>query len=64
VDSKPIKLEYFEEAYTTERWLVRIYKVLPLRNRTPGMKSRFKMEELKTFKPFESRWRPIEEAKI
>jgi len=27
---KDFKLTYFEEAYTSERWLVRIYKVLPL----------------------------------
>ena len=27
---KNFKLTYFEEAYTSERWLVRIYKVLPL----------------------------------
>lgn len=27
---KDIKLTHFEEAFTSERWLVRIYKVLPL----------------------------------
>lgn len=27
---KGFKLTHFEEAYTSERWLVRIYKVLPL----------------------------------
>jgi len=27
VGKKDIELKYLEEAYTTERWLVRIYKV-------------------------------------
>ncbi|CAI2387653.1 unnamed protein product [Moneuplotes crassus] len=27
VDSTPIKLKYFTEVYTTERWMLRIYKV-------------------------------------
>jgi dolichyl-diphosphooligosaccharide---protein glycosyltransferase len=31
--SKKIKLRYFEEAYTTEHWLVRIYRVKDVENR-------------------------------
>jgi len=28
IGNKDFKLNHFEEAYTTERWIVRIYKVL------------------------------------
>lgn len=31
IGNKDIKLEHLEEAYTTEHWLVRIYKVKPLK---------------------------------
>jgi dolichyl-diphosphooligosaccharide--protein glycosyltransferase len=30
-------LNFFEEAYTSERWLVRIYRVLPLTEMVPGL---------------------------
>ncbi len=30
IGNKNIKLKHFEEAFTSERWLVRIYRVLPL----------------------------------
>jgi len=30
---KKFDLKYFREAYTSSRWLVRIYEVLPLPNR-------------------------------
>jgi dolichyl-diphosphooligosaccharide--protein glycosyltransferase len=33
IGNKNIKLEHLEEAYTTEHWLVRIYKVKDLPNR-------------------------------
>ncbi|XP_072174191.1 dolichyl-diphosphooligosaccharide--protein glycosyltransferase subunit STT3B-like [Diadema setosum] len=33
IGKKDISFEHLEEAYTTEHWLVRIYKVKPLRNR-------------------------------
>jgi dolichyl-diphosphooligosaccharide--protein glycosyltransferase len=33
IGNKNIQLEYLEEAYTSEHWLVRIYKVKPLVNR-------------------------------
>jgi dolichyl-diphosphooligosaccharide--protein glycosyltransferase len=33
VGDKNIKLKYISEAYTTEHWMVRIYKVNPLQNR-------------------------------
>jgi len=29
IGNKDFKLTHFEEAYTTDRWIVRIYKVLP-----------------------------------
>lgn len=37
IGKKNIKLTYFEEAYTSERWLVRIYKVLPYAEMTPAL---------------------------
>lgn len=33
IGNKDFELDVLEEAYTTEHWLVRIYKVKPLRNR-------------------------------
>jgi len=33
IGNKNVELEHLEEAYTTEHWLVRIYKVLPPMNR-------------------------------
>ena len=30
IGNKNFKLKHFEEAFTSERWLVRIYRVLPL----------------------------------
>lgn len=33
IGNKDFDLEYIEEAYTTEHWLVRIYKVKDLENR-------------------------------
>lgn len=33
IGNKDFELEVMEEAYTTEHWLVRIYKVKDLRNR-------------------------------
>lgn len=35
IGRKDIMLEHLEEAYTTENWLVRIYKVLKQKNRKP-----------------------------
>ena len=37
IGNKNYKLKHFEEAFTSERWLVRIYKVLPL----PAMDEKF-----------------------
>jgi hypothetical protein len=37
IGNKDIKLTYLEEAYTTEHWLVRIYKVKDLENREPTL---------------------------
>lgn len=39
---KKYDLKYFREAYTSERWIVRIYEVLPLTNRDDKMQTRFK----------------------
>ncbi|XP_065053854.1 dolichyl-diphosphooligosaccharide--protein glycosyltransferase subunit STT3B-like [Rhopilema esculentum] len=36
IGNKNIKLTHLEEAYTTEHWLVRIYRVKPLDNRPKG----------------------------
>lgn len=33
IGNKNIKLEHLEEAYTTEHWLVRVYRVLKPGNR-------------------------------
>lgn len=30
IGDKDYKLKHFEEAYTSDRWLVRIFRVLPL----------------------------------
>jgi dolichyl-diphosphooligosaccharide--protein glycosyltransferase len=38
---KHYDLKYFQEAYTSERWIVRIYKVLPKNGRRDRMKGRF-----------------------
>ena len=39
---KNYDLKYFREAYTTERWIVRIYEVLPQLNRVEKIETRFK----------------------
>jgi len=38
---KGFDLKYFREAYTTERWIVRIYEVLPQTNRFEKITTRF-----------------------
>lgn len=38
IGHKNFHLKYFEEAYTSKNWLVRIYRVLPNRNRAPQYK--------------------------
>ena len=40
IGNKDFRLEHFEEAFTSERWLVRIYKLLPLPPMDPKMESR------------------------
>ena len=40
IGNKDYKLKHFEEAFTSERWIVRIYKVLPLPSMDPKMQSR------------------------
>lgn len=39
IGRKDIKLRYFEEAYTSERWLVRIYRVLNTSEMRPALTS-------------------------
>ena len=41
IGHKKYDLKYFQEAYTSERWIVRIYKVLDLPNRDERLASRF-----------------------
>ena len=41
IGNRDFELTHFEEAFTSERWLVRIYKVLPLPAMAPSMTSRF-----------------------
>ena len=40
IGHKGFKLKRFREAYTSERWIVRIYEVMPLPNMDPKMDSR------------------------
>lgn len=40
IGNKDFNLKHFEEAYTSERWLVRIYKVKDADEMYKGMKSR------------------------
>ena len=40
IGNKDYKLKHFEEAFTSERWIVRIYKVLPLPSMDPKMQTR------------------------
>jgi len=37
IGRKDFKLTYFEEAYTSERWIVRIYRVLPSAEMRPAL---------------------------
>ncbi|GBG71322.1 hypothetical protein CBR_g8744 [Chara braunii] len=36
IGKKHFKLNYFEEVFTTQHWMVRIYKLKPVKNRTRG----------------------------
>lgn len=38
---KGFKLTHFREAYTSERWIVRIYEVMPLANMDPATKPKY-----------------------
>lgn len=55
---KNIKMRYFSEAYTTERWIVRIFAVNDFPNREIPIKSRFKIRLLFNPKLTYSRVRP------
>jgi len=37
IGHKGFKLKHFREAYTSERWIVRIYEVMPLATMDPKM---------------------------
>lgn len=39
IDPTPIKLKYFSEAYTSQRWIIRIYKLNDLPNRDDGIEN-------------------------
>lgn len=45
IGNKDFKLTHFEEAFTSERWLVRIYKVLPLPPMDAPMESRIEGQQ-------------------
>ena len=45
---KNFKLHNFKEAYTTSNWLLRLYEVLPERNREPSFKNAPKRSHHKT----------------
>lgn len=34
-------MKHFREAYTSERWIVRIYEVMPLKNMDPKMEPKY-----------------------
>ena len=38
IGHKGFKLKHFREAYTSERWIVRIYEVMPLANMDAAVK--------------------------
>lgn len=40
IGHKGFDLEYFEEAFTSNHWLVRIFRMLPEKNLEPKMKTR------------------------
>lgn len=60
IGNKNIKLEYLEEAYTTEHWLVRVYRVKKMQNRprikyvdrTVKAKSVFTSKKVRLFEIF------------
>lgn len=54
IGNKDIRLTHLEEAYTTEHWLVRIYKVKPLKNHE-GTGKRPRSSGLKRFKKYTSK---------
>ncbi|XP_033624220.1 dolichyl-diphosphooligosaccharide--protein glycosyltransferase subunit STT3B-like [Asterias rubens] len=49
IGNKDISFQHLEEAYTTEHWLVRIYRVKPLDNREPILKTTTKKSNKKKF---------------
>lgn len=49
IGKKDISLTHLEEAYTTEHWLVRIYKVKPLSNRVTSAKPALRKASKKKF---------------
>jgi hypothetical protein len=41
IQHKGFKLKHFREAFTSERWIVRIYEVLPPVNMDPASKPKY-----------------------
>ncbi|KAI8022624.1 Dolichyl-diphosphooligosaccharide--protein glycosyltransferase subunit STT3A [Camellia lanceoleosa] len=60
IGKKHFKLSHFEEAFTTHHWMVRIYKLKPLKNRIRGKtkKSKAKTSSTTTSKRSRSRKNP------
>ena len=52
VSKAPNHLEYFEEAYTSSNWLVRLYRVKPKKNKAAKVKNGIEGREgLNTLEP-------------
>lgn len=61
---KDYDLKYFREAYTSERWIVRIFEVLPLTNREPKMKTRFEDSQKSSAKKGDTKNKAITNANM
>lgn len=46
IGKQDIRLRYFEEAFTTEHWMVRIYRVLPPAAREPRLANALRPKEI------------------
>lgn len=45
VHPDPIELEYFEEAFTSQRWMMRIYKLKDSPNRASKKKTSYELKK-------------------
>ena len=59
IGNKNIKLEHLEEAYTTEHWLVRVYRVLKPGNRPkiPYTDRQIKAKNIFSSKKVKTNWK-------